>query len=496
MSGWVGFSTAVSGLLASQKSLYTTNHNISNANTEGYSRQETVQKAASALNLPGIGMLGAGTEITEINRVRDSYTNFKFWNENCSVGEWEIKRDSLVEIENLFNEPSESSIRKNMDEFFSALETLSSNPSSYAHRSLVREKAVALTTYLNETSKELCNMQKELNFSVGTKIKQVNDIAGQIKNLNKEIYRLELDTTKANDLRDRREVLVDKLSKIVDAQVNEVEGKYRVSISGISLVDHVSVSEIKYPPSMETSPIDSKENIYKVVWDSSEEEVNLRSGELKGLLESRDGDGEGNNYRGIPYYVNRLNQFAKKIAEKFNEVHSQGHGLNENTGTFFFTSEGNKTSNYADLNELIEDVNASNISLSGDILLDLDKIAAASSQNGVENNENLLELIDLRNDKTFFDGTDIPKGTPDDFAKSIVSTLSVDSQQAARMYDNQEAILKNIEIRRESESGVSIDEEMSDMVKFQHSYNAAARMITTIDELYDVTINRLGLVGR
>ena len=113
-----------------------------------------------------------------------------------------------------------------------------------------------------------------------------------------------------------------------------------------------------------------------------------------------------------------------------------------------------------------------------------------------------MELIALRDNGEFFDGIEgtdgspLPKGTPDDFLKSIISNLAVDSMQGQRMYDTQNIILKNIESKRDSISGVSYDEEMADMVKFQHTYVASARMITTMDTIMDVTINRLGLVGR
>lgn len=523
MSGWVGFSTAVSGLLASQRSLYTTNHNISNANTEGYSRQIAKQRTNTGFIMPGIGTLGMGTVTYDISRVRDEYMDFKCINENAPLGEWEIKRENLVGIENIFNEPSEASFRKNLDEFFTALETLSTQPSNYSHRSLVREKAEALTNHLNETAQRLYSVQKELNFAIRTKTEQINDIAAQVKNLNDQIYRLEIDGNKANDLRDRRAMLVDDLSKIVNVQTSEQNGEFRVSIGGMTLVNHVEVSKLT------VTTIDNKynpeEKLAQIEWETGNQVLEPKSGELKGLFDVRDGDGTGNSYRGVVFYIERLNQFARKTVEKMNAVHYQGEGLNNSGNKLLLSWNGKDTAtldtdfqakfgipfgsvdfndktsaNYLDYKQFINDnVRADNISLSGDILNNLDSIAhiaaASTGKDGVENNENVLKLIELREDDMFFDDM-IPQGTPDDFFKAILSNLAVDGQQADRMKENQSAIMANIEKNRESVSGVSLDEEMSNMVKFQHAYNASARMLTTIDAIYDVTINRLGLVGR
>ncbi|MTI46806.1 flagellar hook-associated protein FlgK [Sporosalibacterium faouarense] len=523
MSGWVGFNTAVSGLLASQRSLYTTNHNIANANTEGYSRQVAKQRTTTAMILPGIGALGTGTETYDITRIRDEYIDFKYIHENAPLGEWEVKSENLESIENIFNEPSESSFRKNLDEFFQALETLSTAPSDYSNRALVREKAGALTNHLNETAQRLYSLQKELNFAVRTTGDQINDLASQIGTLNDQIYRIEIDGTTANDLRDKRDVLIDDLSKLVNIQTDDFNGKLRVSIGGISLVNHNEVSKLK------TTTIDNKynpeEKLVQIEWETGNQVLEPKSGELKGLLDMRDGDGKGNSYRGVGFYIERLNEFSRKIVEKVNAVHYQGEGLNDSSNKLLFAWNGLDTStiesqflskfgvslssvdfndetdpNYLDYKQFInENVKADNISLSGDILNNLDSIAhiaaASAGKDGVENNENVLKLIELREDNKFFDDT-TPQGTPDDFLKAVLSNLAVDGQQSIRMKNNQSAIMANVEIHRQSVSGVSLDEEMSNMVKYQHSYNASARMLTTIDAIYDVTINRLGLVGR
>lgn len=233
--------------------------------------------------------------------------------------------------------------------------------------------------------------------------------------------------------------------------------------------------------------MDDEENI-SIRW-SNGSLVNLRSGELKGLLDLYNGDGKDNSYRGIPYYQKKLNDFAKGFAEAFNRQHEMGYKLGGGQGGDFFE--------FDPLNP------AATITLSDLIMEDLANIAAAGSEPGsAEDNRNLLQLIALRDSGEFFDGivdmdrNSLPKGTPDDFLKSIISNLAVDSMQGKRMYDTQNLILKNIESKRNSISGVSYDEEMADMVRFQHTYVASARMISTLDAIMDVTINRLGLVGR
>lgn len=467
-----GFNSAVQGLLASQKSLYVTSHNISNTNTKGYTRQQALQEATLPQLFPNIGYLGTGTQIYDIIRIRDSYVDFKYWNENAHLGEWSIKRETLLEIEKLFGEPSNSSFRKYLDDFYTSLEKLSTNPSDISYREPVVETAIALTKHINETAARLLELREDTRFAIEAREKNINSIAEQIASLNRQIYSMELDGRKANDLRDKRELLVDELSKIVNVRVNESsDGKYTVSISGISIVDHFVANKVNMKE-------DTNGNIV-FQWENGSQ-VKLISGQLKGLLDLYNGDGVNNAYRGIPYYQKRLNEFAKEFAEGFNIQHSQGFKLDstENGGDFFTFDEFNP---------------AATITVAGDILNDLKNIAAAANSGGsAEDNGNLLALLEQRNTGDGFEFN----SSPDDYIKSIISNFSVDSTQAKRMNETQEVILQNMESKRNSISGVSLDEEMANMIRFQNTYVAAARMITTMDEILEVTINRLGLVGR
>lgn len=464
----LGFNTAVSGLLSSQRSLYVTSHNFSNATTPGYSRQIAYQRATDPYYAPGVGYIGTGTEIYDVRRVRNSYVDYKYWSENGSKGEWETKAESLKELETLFGEPSNNSFRQYMDDFFQSLEDLTTNPSDSSYREPVREAALALTKHINETAERLVNVKEETSFQIEAQVKKVNDIAAQISSLNGQIYSLEIDGKTANDLRDRRELLVDDLSKIVNVQVNEYsDGKYRVSIGGIALVNHKEVSEIKYESELQ--------------WANGNA-LNLKSGSLRALQELYEGNGENNTYRGINFYINKLNTFAHVFADTINEQHRAGEGLNDSTGIDFF-----KISDSANP--------ALTLTLSDEILDNTANIAAGAVGTGVENNDNLRAIIKLREDKTFFSGG-VSQGTPDDFLKSIISNLAVDSTHGKRMDSNEGQIIKNILEKRESESGVSTEEETTNMIRFLNSYRASSEMISTLDQILDVVVNRLGAAGR
>lgn len=461
-----GFNTAVKGLLANQRSLYTVNHNISNINTDGYSRQTAKQRATSPRVIGGVGIVGTGVEVHEVSRIRNTYVDFKYWNEKAPVGEWEAKMDTLAEVEKLFGEPSDSSFRQYLDDFYESLDNMSTNPGDISYREPVRENALAFTKHINESAERLHELKKETQFSMETQVKTINNISKQIGSLNRQIYSDEIDGRMANDLRDRRDLLVDDLSKLVNVRTDEgADGKYRVSISGISIVDHTDTWEV----SLNKDEID--ENKMELKW-SNGSAVKLRSGELKGLLDLYNGDGTGNSYRGIPYYQNKLDEFAKDFAEDFNNQHKEGFGLNGESGKDFF--------------HISDDDNVgATIALSDDILNDLENIGAGGKPGAKDDNGNLLKIIDRRE-------TD----NPDDRLKSIISNLAVDSMQSQRMHKSQNIILKNIDMKRQSISGVSYAEESADMVRFQHAYVASAKMITTMDTIMDVTINRLGLVGR
>jgi len=504
-STFYGFEIAKTGLFASQRAQDVVSHNIANANTPGFTRQQAIMSAISPpthLSIStayGKGQIGAGVEVQEVRQLCDQFLDEQFRRENKALGEWETKSEVLSTIEAIFNEPSDSSIRTVFDQFFASLQELSQNPESLTTRALVRQRGVALAETIRHIYTQLSDKRAELNSSVLTRIDEINSYAEQIRDLNAQIYKFELTGDRANDLRDKRNLLLDQLSKIVNITAYEDNrGHFRVDIGGQALVDHIDSFKI-------VGKVNS-EGMADLYWETSDTPVKVSGGILKGLLDMRDGKGDP-EATGIPYYLDKLNQFAQKLVEKFNEIHRSGYGLNGKTGINFFSFHPDAVSDSSDpqFNDADKDgypdtvtpstEYAKNITVSSDIMKDLNNIAASdvdpSSTGEVGNNKNLLSLISLKYDTSIFS-----VGSFDDFTKSLISNLGVDSQQAQRMADNQDALTKEVDQRRQAVSGVSIDEEMANMVKFQHSYNASARMITVMDEMLDVIINRLGIVGR
>ncbi|MEW9123761.1 MAG: flagellar hook-associated protein FlgK [Thermotaleaceae bacterium] len=542
MSTFFGLNISRSGLFTSQRALYVTGHNIANANTPGYTRQRLEMKAATPTSLPnGNGMLGTGVETIHVRNIRDEFLDFKYRSENQAYGEWNARSEVLQNIEAVMNEPSTSGIRTVMDEFFASLQQLSStsNASNLTVRALVRERGIALAKTLNHMGTQLEKTQKDLDFAVRTTVDEINNISNQIAGLNKQIYIYELDGNNANDLRDQRNLLIDQLSGIINIDAYEDnQGKVNILVSGKALVAHDRTSELM------TVTRDEKQNnadvpgLCDVVWKDGAT-FTIRGGELKGLLDGR--DNVSGSEKGVPYYMEQLNHFAKTFATEFNMIHRQGYTLDGDTGVDFFEMGGGQffdiTSQFESLMSsgkteqevmaLLEkggasslgthitvpagldyknisivkmdgkyyitpQVTATSIRISDKVDGELNAIAASTTHAGLPGDGgNALKLDNLKDKATMFDW-----GKPGDFMKSLISNLGVDTQQAKRFTSNQQVLLEQIENKRQSVSGVSLDEEMADMLRFQHAYNANARMISAIDEMLDVIINRMGVVGR
>ncbi|MGB9812191.1 MAG: flagellar hook-associated protein FlgK [Thermovenabulum sp.] len=466
-SGFFGIEIAKKALFASQKAQENVAHNVANANTPGFSRQRVVLESTYTKPFSGLYtgtgevQVGTGVRIGDITRIRDSFTDMQYRDENSSLGQWSVQTDILKQVEAIFSEPSDIGISSVLTKFWQSLEELSKNPEAIEIRETVKERAVTLADTINHTARQLNEILGDINFRISVKVDEVNTLARQIAALNGEIRHMELTGTTAADLRDKRDLLLDQLSKIVDIETYEDQnGLFSVNVGGAILVKGTEFNTLTF---------DEKD--LKVKWqDFNNINLNSKKGELTGLLELRD--------KKVKNYLYALQTFTEKFAEKFNEIHKSGYDLYGNPGEKFFVY------NLLDSGDLLF--------VNSNIISDVKKIAAAETSTGIPgDNRNALKLADLR-----YQYIDALKGTIDDYYGALISRIGIDSQEAARMTESQEYMVSQLDERRKEISSVSIDEEMAKMIMYQHTYNAAARMITAMDEMIETIVSRMGLVGR
>ncbi len=546
----MGLSIAMSGLFANQKALSVTSHNVANANTEGYSRQRVDMSAYRPDQLPGDqGTLGTGVDTDAVKQIRDAFLDYQYRGVSSELSESEARAEIIENIEAILNEPTDSGIRQLMDDFFDSVQELNKNPESLSIRTLVRERAISLTSGIANMSSSLKDLQQDLNFEFEVSVENLNNYASQIADLNKIIYETELTGGTANDVRDQRNLLLDKMSELVDIDYYEdSQDRFYVAIGGHLMVSHTRSEELVLEEREEALNYTDVEGLVDIAWEDGSP-FNVSSGKIKGILDTR--DNMTGDDKGIPYYLDKLNTFMSTFTAEINRIHREGYDLEGETNIDFFTVDGMSTeefSNYLvtqgldgesaiDVTEqmtigiesdmtheektelirensdvffsnnpqyegktirLVDDryyvvdvIQADRVSISAD-LEDVNKIAASTTVEGLPGDGgNILNIANVREDVELYDW-----GSPDDFIKSLVSNLGVDGQSTQSLMENQELLLSNISTSRESVMGVSLDEEMSDMIRFQHAYSANARMINTMDEMLDLIVNRLGLVGR
>lgn len=229
-------------LFTQQAALTTTGHNISNANTKGFSRQ-TVNMVASKPLEPLMmsrsaspGQVGQGVEFDAIKRVREKFLDDQYHHENKLLGEWTVRRDTLDKIEAIINEPSETGIREVLENFWNSWQDLSKEPDNLTARAVVKERTMSLVDALNYSSNQLKDLRTDLSNSVRVKVVEINTYTSQIAELNSAIYRIEGLGDNANDLRDQRDLLLDNLSKIINVTMQEDARGFNIKLGNVELV--------------------------------------------------------------------------------------------------------------------------------------------------------------------------------------------------------------------------------------------------------------------
>ena len=446
ISTFFGLQQSLRGLLAHQRAMEVTGQNITNANTVGYSRQEAVFGAAipydveAGLLIDGGGaQLGGGVEIQAFRRIRDGFLDLQYRAQSLRLGEYEGSAKAMAQIEEGLSEPGSSGISAQLDKFWSAWSSVANAPENIATRQALVEQAKVLTAAIRDLDTRITQISTQTTAeyaSITAPSGDVRSIADEIAKLNQAIKFAVADGDAPNDLYDRRDVLLDKLSGLAQTSVTDLgNGAIRVSFGDAAapLVDDATVA---WPQAL-TAP----------------------GGKLGALLQltapiTATPPGTFESYRAD------LNAFARKLADDVNALHNPG-----GTGTNFFTYGAAGTEGAT----LAVNVAATGVRHA---------TTTAPGQNDIA-----IAIAKLR-------GTGADQGY-----QSLVARIGSDVRNTQRLEANAKVLTQAIEDRRQSTSGVSMDEEMTNLVRFQRGYQASSRAMNSVDEMLDTLINRTGRVG-
>lgn len=622
-STFSGIELGKRSIMANTDAITTAGHNISNANTEGYSRQRVQIKEFDPLYKPDLerlerpGLIGQGVDVKSIERIRDELLDKRIIAQANQESYWDTRSKYYTMIEQIYNEPDDISVRTNMDKFWESWQELSINPESKAARQAVVTRADTLTESIKQRWESLQGVGDLINGDIYSTVKQVNSYTKQIAAINSEIVRTCAMGDNPNDLLDRRDLLVDKLSKLINVTTDQRDNdEFMVHVDGKILVQGSISREIGFKLRNDNSGYE------KLIWADTGNDAVFSGGTLGALVELRDVD--------IRNEIQSLNTMTMNFADLVNDVHRNAVGANKVTGLNFFTQhpfventngnfdrngdgeldtsfvfrisgtnelelqqqvgiEGVMTFNGTDGNvqvpyfhtDTVETVIARINNSTSEVKAYLDKnnhlvlksttaqstenpdfvirhiedsgyflagysgVLAARGEEGaydfnqadavnalvggaqfavapvfnpsayIEVNQVIrndvmsvaagymdaagraptgdgraaVEIAAIRNSSVMVGGMK----TFDDYFADSVTNVGLKGEQAETNLLSQNAIMDDLRNLRDSISGVNIDEELAEIMKFQHGYNAAAKFITVWDSLVDTIINRLGV---
>jgi flagellar hook-associated protein 1 FlgK len=616
-SAFTGIEIGKRGILAHQTALYVTGHNVSNAETEGYSRQKVTLEVFDPLYIPGLtreltpGQIGQGVQIEKILRARDMLLEDRILSEKNGLAYWRSLSDWIYQVELVHNEPTDKSIMNVLDKFWASWHELANNPEETSAREAVREYGIALTRHINHNYQALKAIRDNIEHSIEARVSEINSIAEQIAHLNREILRSESSGDNPNDLWDRRDLLIEKLSDLADIRIGRNDkDEFMVFIGGKHLVQGKHYEHLV----LQKNPLN--EGYSDILWGVDNSPLRVQSGELRALLDARDLE--------LKQQIDSLDTFSLNMMDLINSVHRRGFGLNLRTGLNFFKEKplsigplgdvdfnrdglvdgtaifrvtgtnklksddvigisGTITLNNGieveytqtdTVSDIITRVNnagadlkifinsdgklvaksdtprfylshledsgdflvgyagilresgeagafdsgavdmaanvsgdfmvtqwhhpASWMSLDDSILGEVESIAASAGtdmdgdgipdvSNGAGNGDNALKLASIR-----FDRVMIGKSTTiNEFYQALIAQTGLKGETSAAEQHNRELIVENLDNLRKSISGVNIDEELVNLVKFQHGYAAAAKFVAEVDKMIEWIINRI-----
>lgn len=621
-NSFAGIEIGKRSLMAHSTQIQTAGHNISNADTEGYSRQRVIVKSFEPIYRPDLeramvpGQIGQGCDVESINRIKDELLESRIVEQKNVESYWETRDKYYSMIESVYNEPNDVSVRTNMDKFWQGWQELSTYPESDAARLAVVVRGQTLTNSIQQQYKSLRGIGDQINGDIEAVVKQVNDLSRQVASVNGEIVRSKGLGDNPNDLMDRRDLLVEKLSSLINVTVTQKDpDEFMVHTDGQIIVQGSLARQIETVGQLDNN------GYGKLMWSDTKLDAEFHGGTLGALVELRDKD--------IRTEIQSLNTMALNFADLVNDVHRNAIGKNNTTGLDFFVQHDfveNVNGNYDRNGDGVEDTSyifrmtgtnalkmQEQIGLSGTMTINgasgnidvayfstdtvedvinrindsngevkayLDRnsclVLKATSSNGMENPDFVIRHVEdsgmfltgysgilqgsgadnaydfnranavdvlagaqfavspvlnpsayievngliqndvssvaaaFKNSQGFAEPSDgraavemaairntkIMIGSQrafDDYFADTITNVGLKGEQAQNQLATQNKIMGDLRDLRDSISGVNIDEELADIIKFQHGYNVAAKFISVQDELLDTLINRLGV---
>lgn len=622
-STFSGIELGKRSIMANTDAITTAGHNISNANTEGYSRQRVQIREFDPLYKPDLtraerpGMIGQGVDVQSVNRIRDELLDKRIVGQQNVESYWQTRSDYYTMLEQIYNEPYDVSIRSNMDKYWEAWQELSANPESQAARQAVVTRAETLTDSINQRWESLSGVADLINGDIEATVKEVNSITRQIADVNAEIIKSKAMGDNPNDLLDRRDLLVDKLSELINVSTDTRDSdEFMVHVDGRVIVQGNVARNIDLEPRFDDT------GYSKLVWADTGNDAKFSGGKLGALVELRDVD--------VRNEIQSLNTMTMNFSDLVNDVHRNAVGANKVTGLDFFVQHPfveNANGNYdrngdgqldtsyvfrftgknqLDLHQqvgiegvmtfnassgnveipyyhtdtvetVIARINDSNSEVKAYLDRNNNLVLKATTSQSVDNPDFVIRHVEdsgyflagysgilngsgqenaydfaqadavesltagsqfsvspVYNPSAYIQVNDVIKNdvmnvaagyidsngnaftgdaraaveiasirnskimvgsqkTFDDYFADSVTNVGLKGEQAEMNLLSQNAIMEDLHNLRDSISGVNIDEELAEVMKFQHGYNAAAKFITVWDSLVDTIINRLGV---
>lgn len=468
-----GINTALSALLAQQQVQETTSHNVANANTPGYTRQEAVLSSGmpytrAAFNSPAIALqMGMGVTVTSIRQFKLDFIDGRMRGETSAAAYSDQRQTILQQVEAALPETGTGGLNDKLSQFWTAWQNLTSDPASLAARSAVINTGASLATLIDDRYTSLNTIRQNEDQHITTMVADANTQAASIARLNLQIITAQGAGQTPNDLIDQRDQLITSLSEMTGATVNfNPNGDALVSIGGHIMVSGGQAQSL----STVADPNPPNSGFSKVVW-SDGLDAQISSGRIGGSLAARNVD--------VPARMQALDTLAAGLITQVNAIHTTAYSLPPNAQTLpgqnFFNGTG-----------------AADIAANPALLADPSLLGAAATANAPGDSSKALAIAQLASQATMSGGT----RTFNAFWSDAISQLGQDTKQVTADSENHGMVRDALNNQKESVGGVNLDEEAARLVESQRAYQAAARVLTAFDQMADTIINNMGVVGR